>query len=48
MCSFELEFIVKFLFHYCSILNGFLENPGVHLFQFVHTVTDICESVLKY
>ena len=55
MCSFKLEFIVKFLFHYCYVLNGFLENFGVHLFSsFTITmnfpyqlITDTCELVLK-
>ena len=40
MCSFELEFIVKFLFHNCSILNGFLEIFGIHLFQFFHNYNE--------
>ena len=40
MCSFELEFIVKFLFHYCSVLNGFLENSRVHLFQCVYNFSE--------
>ena len=40
MCSFELESIIIFLFHYCSILNIFLENYGVHLFQFVHNYSE--------
>ena len=40
MCNFEMEFIVKFLFHYYSVLNGFLEMSGVHLFQFVHNYSE--------
>ena len=40
MCSFELESIVKFLFHYCSALNGYLEISGVHLFQFVYNLSE--------
>ena len=40
MYSFELKFIVKFLFHYYSVLNGFLENSRVHLFQFVHNYSE--------
>ena len=35
MCSFELEFIIKFSSHYCSNLNGVCKIYGVHLFQFV-------------
>ena len=45
MCSFKLEFIVKFLFHYCSVLNGFLENSGVHLFQYVYNFSEFSLSV---
>ena len=40
MCSFDLESIVKFLFHYCFVLNEFLENYGVHLFQFVNNYSE--------
>ena len=40
MCCFEREFTVKFLFHYCYVLNGFLENSGVHLFQLVHNYSE--------
>ena len=40
MCSFELESIIKFLFHYCYVLNGFLENFRVHLIQSVHNYSE--------
>ena len=45
MCSFNLESIVKFLFHYCSALNGFLENSRVHLFKFVYNFNEFSLSV---
>ena len=45
MCSFELESIVKFLFPYCFVLNGLLENSRVHLFQFVYNFNEFSLSV---
>ena len=45
MCSFELKFIVKFLFHYCYVLNGFLENSRVNLFKFFHNYSEFSLSV---
>ena len=36
MCSFELEFIVKFSSHYCYDLYGVWKIYGVHLFHFVY------------
>ena len=45
MYSFELESIVKFLFHYYYVLNGFLENSRVHLFKFVYNFSEFSLSV---
>ena len=40
MCSFKLEFIVKFSSHYCSDINGVRKIYGVHLFQFVRSFSE--------
>ena len=56
MCSFELESIVKFLFHYCYVLNGLWKileyiyfNSFTILVNFPYQlVTNMCEPVLEY